>query len=110
MNEEKFKEMREKARQYAFFNARRKRLENYKNVLLYRLMKEISSKEELKIADQKRVALKTPEYVNLLIAIRDLHKRESECSWFLNKFAADSESFIASSGFDRKNNWNIHNM
>jgi len=110
MNEKIFEEVKENARQYAFFNARRRTLESYKNILLYRIMKEISAREKYTIAQQKKEALETSEYINLLIAIRDLHKKETEYLWSLNKFSAESESYITGSNFDRKNNWNIHNI
>ena len=102
--------IKENARVYAFLNARRKRLENYKKIVLNRLMKEISSSEKLNIANQKALAIKAPEYKNLLISIREHHSSEMKSLWSLNKFIAESETYVTKSSFDRANNWNIHNI
>ena len=110
MNEKNIIDMKEKARQYAYFSSKRKNLEAYKTILLYRIMKEISAKEKFTIADQKKAALETYEYKNLLLAIRNIHIKETETLWFLSRYIAESESYVTGSNFERKNNWNIHNI
>lgn len=110
MNEKNIKEIIETSRQYAYFSSKRKSLEEYKIVLLCRLMKEIDTSEKTSIDNQKSRAKENQEYKHLLSAIKELSRKESESMWELTTFTARSDSFISGSNFDRKNNWNIHNI
>lgn len=110
MNEQDFIKIKEDIRQYAFISAKRKKFEEFKKILINRIMKEISATEKLNIAEQKKEALKRIEYKNLLKVIKELGKIEGDYYWKINKFITDSESYAVNAQFDRSNNWNIHNI
>ena len=90
-------------KKHAFFSAKRKMLENYRTILLCRLMKEISLVEELKIGEQKKKAYKMLEYKNLLNSIKLLHKEEQKVLWDINVFIGSSEVTTSNSAFERSN-------
>ncbi len=102
--------IREEIRQFAYLKARRKKLEEFKKILLYRVMKEISAEEKLSVPDQKKAAQNMPEYKMLLDQIRQVHITETDHLWKIQQFFVNSEGFVLSSNLDRQANWNIHNV
>lgn len=107
---DRFSEIREVVRKYAYMKAKRKRMEEYKKILLVFLMKEIAAENKLSIVEQEKLAKKRPEYKQLLVEIRNTLVAETDFLWELNQFVVENEDYIATSLVDRQNNWNIHNM
>lgn len=108
--EKELVKIREEVRQFAYLKARRKKMEEYKKILLYRLMKEISAQEKLSVPNQKKIAQRKPEYKDLLAQIRTIHLKETEHLWKIQQFMVNSESFSLNSNLTRQANWNIHNI
>lgn len=108
--EKELVKIKEEIRQFAYLKARRKKLEEFKKILLYRIMKEVSAEEKLNVPDQKKIAQNMPEYKSLLNQIREVHITETEHLWRIQQFFVNSEGYVLSSNLDRQANWNIHNV
>lgn len=102
--------VKEEIRQFAYLKARRKKMEEYKKILLYRIMKEVSAQDKLSVPDQKKIAQGMPEYKMLLEQIRIAHITETDHLWKIQQFFVGSEGFVLSSHLDRQANWNVHNI
>lgn len=110
MNEVELKKAKENARQFAYMSARRKKLEKYKDILIVHVMKEIGAKEKLSVSEQKKLAKKSPEYKQLLQAIKDCQAAEAQYQWHLLQFFNAAETEGLEQSLDRKNTWNVHNI
>lgn len=107
---DKFETAREYIRQYAFMKARRRKMEEQKKIMLVHIMKEISAHEKLSVLEQEKIAKKTPEYKQMLVAIKDTLMVETDYLWKLQQFFVENDGFVSKSSQDRKNNWNVHNI
>lgn len=110
MNQDEFLKAKEAARQYSFMTARRRKLEKYKDVVLVHAMKEISVYQKLNITEQKKLAKDSKVYKDLMVAIKNCTMQEAQFQWKLLQFFNAAESDALEASFNRKNNWNIHNL
>ena len=108
--EEKKIEMQNVIKNYAFYKSKKRRLIEYKKILMVTLMKEISAQSETSIKEQENQAKKHQEYKNLLYQIKEYSIIESKFGWQLDRYVADCNDAAFSSSIERTNNWNIHNL